>query len=67
MLQICSLLSIERVTEVYEYWTPAQQEVRASEDEHSDTIKWSLTAEQVKTVLKRRRDFKPDVVDRLKL
>lgn len=39
MLQICSLLSIERVTEVYEYWTPAQQEVRASEDEHSDTIK----------------------------
>ncbi len=67
MLQICSLLSLERVTEVYEYWTPAHTHTPAREGEVADTIKWSLTADQVKAVLKRRRDFKADLVDRLKL
>lgn len=69
-LQICSLLSLERATEVYEYWTPTSQSAPVTsegEGEGTDTIKWCLTAEQVKAVLKRRRDFKPDLVDRLKL
>jgi len=52
--EIKDLLVLEKPTEVLEYWG-------------TEGVKWSLTAVEVKLFLKRRTDFPPNVIERLKL
>jgi hypothetical protein len=54
VMQITSLLTLEKVNEVLDYW-------------HTENMKWRLTSEEAKQVLRRRNDFNVLAIDRLKL
>jgi hypothetical protein len=54
LLQITSLLTLEKVSEVPDYW-------------HTENMKWRLSPDEVREVLRRRKDFNSVAIDRLKL
>jgi hypothetical protein len=54
LIQITSLLTLEKVTEILDYW-------------YIENMKWRLTCDEVKEILKRRKDFNCVAIDRLKL
>jgi len=58
LTQIATLLNLEKVSEVVEYWNPAEQDERTA---------WRLTPSEVRTTLALRNDFKSDEIKRLKL
>jgi len=56
LTQIVTLLNLEKLSELSEYWGP-----------NSGSITWLLTPNQVRQILSLRTDFRSEEVKRLKL
>eukprot|EP00898_Chlorokybus_atmophyticus_P002420 jgi/Chlat1/3179/Chrsp22S03409 len=56
LTQIATVLNLEKVTEILDYW-----------GENSGSMTWRLTAAEVRRVLSLRVDFKPEAISALKL
>ena len=56
LTQMATILNLERVSEILDYW-----------GDNSGPMTWRLTPSEVRKVLSLRVDFKPDVISALKL
>ncbi|XP_036324054.1 conserved oligomeric Golgi complex subunit 4 [Rhagoletis pomonella] len=58
LTQIATILNLEKVDELSDYWSP---------ENGNETPSWRLTAQEVRTLLALRTDFRMDEIKRVKL